>query len=86
MNKPAGWRTGKAGSSELKSARRLLSLKEAKARGLDELNVLTETAPNFFARFGFKSVERTSVKGNVLDSIEFREVCPDTAPMRLVLN
>jgi amino-acid N-acetyltransferase len=147
MNKQAEWKTERVGSSELKSARRLLLgsglpiqglketelwcvkdreghligiagletwgkqgllrsvvvdqlnrnsgmgkalvervLKEAKANGLDELYLLTETAPNFFARFGFKPVERTSVKGNVLNSIEFREVCPDTAPMRLALN
>ena len=61
-------------------------LEEAKSRKLAEVYLLTETAPRFFARFGFKRVERRTVKGGVLSSVEFREVCPDTAPMKLVLS
>jgi amino-acid N-acetyltransferase len=46
-------------------------LKEAKARDLAELYLLTETAPNFFSKFGFKHATRSSVRGNVLNSVEF---------------
>jgi amino-acid N-acetyltransferase len=61
-------------------------LGEAKARNLDELYLLTETAPRFFAGFGFRQVAKRTVKGRVLDSVEFREVCPETPPMKLVLR
>jgi amino-acid N-acetyltransferase len=60
-------------------------LKEAKARNLAESYLLTETAPNFFSKFGFKHATRSSVRGNVLNSVEFRKACPDTAPMKLIL-
>jgi amino-acid N-acetyltransferase len=60
-------------------------LKEAEARDLAELYLLTETAPNFFSKFGFKHAARSSVRGSVLSSVEFRKVCPDTAPMKLIL-
>jgi amino-acid N-acetyltransferase len=61
-------------------------LREAKARDLVEMYLLTETAPRFFAKLGFRAIERASVKGDVLKSVEFREVCPDTPPMKLILN
>jgi len=61
-------------------------LKEARTRDLSEIYLLTETAPRFFSKFGFKKVERAGVKGRVLKSVEFREVCPDTAPMKLDLS
>jgi amino-acid N-acetyltransferase len=60
-------------------------LEEAKSRQLSEVYLLTETAPHFFAKFGFRKVERRRVRGEVVNSVEFREVCPDTAPMRLIL-
>ena len=62
-------------------------LQEASGKGLVELYLITETAPRFFETFGFVSIERQEVKGRVLDSVEFREACPQTAPvMRLCLS
>ncbi len=61
--------------------------KEAKTKGLSELYLITETAPNFFEKLGFEPVERRKVKGKVLNSIEFRGACAETAPvMRLQLT
>jgi amino-acid N-acetyltransferase len=60
--------------------------KEARTKGLSELYLITETAPHFFEKLGFESVERKKVKGKVLNSIEFRGACSETAPvMRLRL-
>jgi amino-acid N-acetyltransferase len=62
-------------------------IKEANARGLAELYLITETAPLFFQRFGFNSFDRKNVVGPVLGSIEFKEACAETAPvMRLALR
>jgi len=61
-------------------------LREAKAKGVDEVYLLTDTAPRFFERFGFKPVARMRIKGRILESVEFREVCPTTEPMKLVLS
>ena len=61
-------------------------LREAKLKGVAEVYLLTKTAPRFFEEFGFQSVVRKGVKGKVLESVEFREVCPDTEPMKLVLR
>ncbi len=61
-------------------------LDEAKMEGLEEVYLLTETAPAFFAKLGFRPLARGRVRGSVLGSAEFREVCPDTAPMILTLG
>ena len=62
-------------------------LEEAMKRRLAELFLLTETASRFFGRLGFKPFERRNVTGDVLRSAEFREACPETAPvMRLALR
>ena len=59
---------------------------EASSRELAELFLITETASRFFERFGFTPFERKKVSGKVLNSVEFREACPETAPvMRIVL-
>jgi amino-acid N-acetyltransferase len=61
--------------------------KEASAKGLSELYLITETAPRFFERFGFEPFERKKVEGMVLNSVEFRGACSVTAPvMRLTLQ
>ena len=62
-------------------------LEEGSAKDLAELYLITETAPPFFEKFGFRPVERKKVKGDVLNSMEFKEACPDTATvMRLRLR
>lgn len=49
--------------------------------------LLTETAADFFPRFGFERVERAVVPAAVRASVEFTTVCPGSATvMRLLLR
>jgi N-acetylglutamate synthase-like GNAT family acetyltransferase/SAM-dependent methyltransferase len=56
---------------------------EAMAAGCSELYLLTTTADKYFERHGFARVERASVDGPVLQSIEFVSACPKTAVVML---
>lgn len=61
-------------------------LNTAKSKRATEVYLLTETAPLFFRKLGFKKFARSRVKGMILTSIEFRGACPESAHvMRLVL-
>lgn len=61
-------------------------LAAARSRGVKEVYLITESAPLFFRRFGFRNFARERVKGDVLQSAEFRGACPESAPvMRIVL-
>lgn len=61
-------------------------LKYARALGVREVVLLTETAPDFFAKLGFKVVARDDVPEALKVSVEFRGACADSAvAMRLVL-
>jgi amino-acid N-acetyltransferase len=51
----------------------------ARERGVVRVYLLTETAGEFFPRFGFRSVVRSEVAPEVRQSVEFGSVCPDTA-------
>lgn len=51
----------------------------ARARGVPVVVLLTETAAEFFPRFGFETVSRADVPAGVRGSVEFTTVCPDTA-------
>lgn len=51
----------------------------ARQHGLARLYLLTETAADFFPRFGFALVARDSVPDRVRDSIEFSSLCPASA-------
>ena len=58
----------------------------AKARGLREVYLLTTTAADYFPRYGFVRVSRTSAPPALQRSREFAEACPQTAvTMRLLL-
>jgi amino-acid N-acetyltransferase len=60
---------------------------EARKKKMSEVFLITETAPLFFERLGFNAVDRSRVRGGVLDSVEFKEACSETAPvMRLDLR
>lgn len=63
-------------------------IKEAKKGGVEELFLLTTTAPAFFQKIGFKEIDRKHVMGsNITRSAEFKGACPKTAIlMRLTLN
>lgn len=60
------------------------ALEEARATGVATVFLLTETAPDFFRRFGFEVVERAAAPPAIRNSVEYCSVCPATATaMRL---
>jgi amino-acid N-acetyltransferase len=48
-------------------------------RGVTTVYLLTETAADFFTRFGFHVVDRASVDALVQQSVEFTSACPASA-------
>lgn len=59
----------------------------ARQRRLRSLTLLTETAADYFPRFGFKPVARTEIASSFEASEEFRGACPETAiALRLDLS
>lgn len=64
------------GIGELITAR---LLGEARARGLATLWLLTETAPGFFPRFGFRRVPRDQAPEGLKATVEFATCCPASA-------
>ncbi|HEU0013789.1 MAG TPA: arsenic resistance N-acetyltransferase ArsN2 [Longimicrobium sp.] len=61
-------------------------LEWARARGLRAVYLLTTTAPDFFARFGFRRIERSTAPRAIADSVEFSLTqCASAAVMRLDL-
>lgn len=61
--------------------RRLVDTVEghAKAAGLKQLALLTETADRFFEAFGYRLVDRHNVPDEIRQSAEFRTLCPLSA-------
>jgi amino-acid N-acetyltransferase len=55
------------------------ALDHARARGIRAVYLLTETAADFFPRFGFHPVARTAVAPAVQQSVEFTSACSKTA-------
>lgn len=53
--------------------------RRARAVGVIELILLTLTARNFFERLGYRAKDREQVPPPVLDSAEFRSLCPASA-------
>lgn len=53
--------------------------RRARAAGIGELILLTLTARDFFARLGYTVKDRAQVPPAVLDSAEFRSLCPASA-------
>lgn len=51
----------------------------ARAAGLRRLYLLTTTAEDYFPRHGFRRIDRRDVSAEVQESVEFREVCADSA-------
>lgn len=68
------WRGQGLGSRLVRAA-----LDLAEGLKLERLYLLTETAPDFFARHGFQSLPRSEVDPGVQGSAEFTGACPDTA-------
>jgi len=51
----------------------------ARRRGVRTVYLLTETAAEFFPRFGFRPIPRPAVDPAVLGSAEFTTACPTSA-------
>jgi amino-acid N-acetyltransferase len=51
----------------------------ARNKGLTEIYLLTETAPDYFKKKGYIQVTRTGVPFEVQQSSEFSHVCPQSA-------
>jgi amino-acid N-acetyltransferase len=51
----------------------------AQAAGIRRLVLLTQTAKDFFARQGFRTIERSSAPLDIQASEEFRSLCPSSA-------
>jgi amino-acid N-acetyltransferase len=51
------------------------ALKLARQQGVIDIYLLTETAADFFPRFGFQPVSRSQVDPALLDSVEFTTPC-----------
>lgn len=51
----------------------------ARRQRVQRLYLLTETAADWFPRFGFTPVERSAVDPAVQASVEFTSACPDSA-------
>jgi amino-acid N-acetyltransferase len=54
-------------------------LEQARKQKLSSISLLTETAHDYFPRFGFEITPRESLPDSLRDSAEFRGACPDSA-------
>lgn len=57
------------------------ALRLAKARGIRDLYLLTETAAGFFPKFGFRVQDRSGAPPALSESAEFRTACCPSAVM-----
>lgn len=63
------------------------AVEEAQRRGVRRLVLLTTTAATYFARHGWRTIDRASVSGGVTTSTQFRGACPSTATcMEMLLD
>jgi amino-acid N-acetyltransferase len=56
----------------------------ARERGIRRVYLLTETADDFFGRFGFRLIDRADVDAAVRESVEFSSACPASARVMLL--
>ncbi len=74
-----GWRGRGVGTALVRAA-----LELGRGQGVCDFYLLTETAPAFFARFGFRPIPRTTVPAAVQASAEFQGACPETATVMVL--
>ena len=53
--------------------------KEAQAKGIQTIYLLTTTAANFFGKRGYATISRAEVPAFIQQTSEFRSVCPSSA-------
>ena len=68
------WRGQRLGQKLTRAA-----LDLARQHGVDTVYLLTETATDFFPRFGFQPIARADVAPAVQQSVEFTSACPASA-------
>jgi len=54
-------------------------LKRAKEKHIQHVILLTETAQNFFPKFGFRIIKRDDAPAPVKESVEFKGACCESA-------
>jgi amino-acid N-acetyltransferase len=59
-------------------------LRYAEQYGIKELYLLTETAAEYFSRFGFRPIAREAVSPAIHASLEWTSVCPASAQAMVV--
>jgi amino-acid N-acetyltransferase len=59
-------------------------LEHARTQQLSSIFLLTQTAENYFPRFGFKRVSRPEIPASLQASEELRGACPDTAVVMML--
>jgi amino-acid N-acetyltransferase len=59
-------------------------LQHVKIQQLSTIFLLTESAQNYFPRFGFKQVSRAEIPTNLYASEELRGACPDSAVVMML--
>ncbi len=59
-------------------------LEHAKTQQLSSIFLLTETAENYFRRFGFKQTTRAEIPTSLHASEELRGACPDSAVVMML--
>jgi amino-acid N-acetyltransferase len=69
-----GWRGGGVGRALIEGI-----IERAGNQGVRNLFLLTTTAEQYFPKFGFAPVERSSAAQSIRASREFQGACPDTA-------
>jgi amino-acid N-acetyltransferase len=57
----------------------LEQVEASRRHGIQEIYLLTETAPAFFQRLGFHLIERAAVALSIYASIEWTSACPASA-------
>ena len=51
----------------------------ARAQGIRALYLLTSTAPDYFAKHGYRRTDRDAAPGALQEIAEFKSLCPDSA-------
>jgi amino-acid N-acetyltransferase len=67
-------------------AKRIFEKLKANAKSLkiEKFYLLTTTASEYFKRFGFSECPRGKAPTSIVDTKQFRELCPDSASMMVI--
>jgi protein-tyrosine-phosphatase/N-acetylglutamate synthase-like GNAT family acetyltransferase len=60
------------------------ALESARGKGVRRVFLLTETAADFFPRFGFAAIERSAAPESIRQTVEFASACPAGARVMML--